>query len=121
MGGGVSSNDITVIVNFSDQSPLSAKGKSCVFKCLLVSCVYWSGNGVDYDSTPINATFAAGTANTMINIPVIKDDIAEGLEMFNLYIIIPMSLTDEVFLGKTATGFATITDNTSKFVLLCVS
>ena len=72
---------------------------------------------MDYDSTSINATFAAGTTSTMINIPVIKDAIAEGLEMFNLNIDIPISLTD-VFLGKTATGFGTITDNTSTFVLL---
>jgi len=39
---------------------------------------------VDYISTPITATFIAGTTSTMIDVPVASDNISEGLETFNL-------------------------------------
>ena len=66
---------------------------------------------MDYTSNPINATFTAGTNSTTINIPVNKDDIVEGTEMFNLHIIIPSSLKD-VILGKQNTAIVHIYDST---------
>ena len=86
-----------------------------VFK-LLTNSIGLSGNGVDYISSSINATFAAGTTITTINIPVINDSIAEVLETFDLNLSIPLSLRNEVFLGKTTTAIGTITDNTGKLI-----
>ena len=39
---------------------------------------------MDYTSTPITATFTAGTTSTTIDVPVASDYISEGLETFNL-------------------------------------
>jgi len=66
---------------------------------------------VDYTSNPITATFTAGTNITTINIPVTKDNIVEGTEMFNLDIIIPSSLKD-VILGIQNTAIVHIYDST---------
>ena len=59
-----------------------------------------TGNGVDFTSAPINATFAAHTTNTTINVPVILDIIAEESETFDLTFIIPPSLSNQVIPGK---------------------
>ena len=75
----------------------------------------WSGNGVDYISTPITATFTAGSTSTTVNVPVIMDNIAEGPETFNLNLSISLSLTNEVILVKTTEAVGIIIDNTSKF------
>ena len=72
------------------------------------------GNGVDYVSTPITATFPAGTNSTTINVPVIKDVISEDdLETFDLIFIIPSSLKS-VFTGSIDRAVGNIIDNTSK-------
>ena len=69
---------------------------------------------MDYDSTPLNATFTAGSNSTMVNVPVIKDDIAEESEMFDLTFIIHSSLKDQVTSGTITNAVGNITDNTSK-------
>ena len=69
---------------------------------------------MDYDSTPINATFTVGTTRAMVNIPVIVDNIVEEPEMFDLSFTIPSS----VIPGAIATATGTITDDTSKKILL---
>ena len=74
------------------------------------------GNGVDYNSTPINATFAANTTSTTINVPVTKDAIAEESETFDLSFIIPSSLSGQVIPGKITKAVGVITDDTSKIV-----
>ena len=71
---------------------------------------------MDYISGPISATFAAGDTVTSIRIPVIEDDIVEGDETFDLNLIIPISLTNEISLGKTATAIGRITDTTGKLI-----
>ena len=69
---------------------------------------------MDYDSTPITATFTAGSTITIINVPVIRDSIVEGLEHFVLNFTIPSSLESQVIPGTIAETFIVIRDNTSK-------
>ena len=69
---------------------------------------------MDYDSTPLTATFTAGSTSTTVNVPVIKDDIAEQIETFDLIFIIPPSLKDRVISGTIITAVGNITDSTSK-------
>ena len=71
---------------------------------------------MDYISDPINATFSAGTTDVYVAVPVIKDTIVEGLETFNLNLMIPMMPTNKVILGKVAIAVGTITDSTGKLV-----
>ena len=66
---------------------------------------------MDYTSTPITATFTAGTNSTTISIPVNKDDIVEGTEMFNLHINMPL-LNSDVILGTQSTAVVYIYDST---------
>ena len=66
---------------------------------------------MDYNSSPITATFAAKSDTTIINVPVTKDDIVEGTEMFNLNIVIPSSESN-VTLGKQSTAVVYIYDST---------
>ena len=72
----------------------------------------WLGNGIDYSSTPINATFAADSSSTTVNVSVIKDDIVEPSETFNLNIIIPLSLSSRVLPGRLNASNGRITDST---------
>ena len=69
---------------------------------------------MDYDSTPINVTFKAGTTNITVNIPVIMDNITEMDEYFSLNLTIPSSLKDLALSTVTNSILCLITDNTSK-------
>ena len=71
---------------------------------------------MDYDSNPLNATFTAGSNSTVVNVPVIKDDIAEESETFDLNFTIPLSLEkiDKIMPGTITEAVGNITDNTSK-------
>ena len=69
-----------------------------------------TGNGVDYTSTPIIATFAAGATNTTINIPVTSDTITEESETFGLSFTIPSSLSHQVIPGNITAATGNITD-----------
>ena len=73
---------------------------------------------MDYDSTPINVTFKAGTTNTTVNIPVIMDNITEMDEYFSLNLTIPSSLKDLALSTVTNSILCLITDNTSKNIRL---
>ena len=75
-----------------------------------------TGNGVDYVSTVINATFAANKNSVTIHVPVSKDNIAEGSETFDLTFIIPSSLSDQVIPGNITKAVGVIIDDTSKMV-----
>ena len=76
---------------------------------------------MDYTSTPIDATFTAGSTNTTISIPVTMDNLAEESETFNLRFTIPSSLSDKVVPGNITTANGTITDDTSKIMSNCLS
>ena len=69
---------------------------------------------MDYVSTPIMATFAAGTTSTTINVPVINDNIGEGSETFDLSFTIPLSLSGRVIPGSITAAVGNITDDTRK-------
>ena len=66
---------------------------------------------MDYTSTPITATFTAGTTSTSINVPVTMDDIVERPETFDLTLTIPSSLY--VLPGNIPMAAGNITDTTS--------
>lgn len=77
---------------------------------------------MDYTSTPITATFTAGTTSTTINVPVTNDSIAEDSETFDLSITIPPSLSGDVVIGSSSIAFGNITDMSSKMIFTnCVS
>ena len=78
--------------------------------------MFLTGNGVDYTSTPINATFAASTTSTTISVPVTKDNIAEKSETFDLTFNISPSISDQVIPGNITKAVGVITDDTSKIV-----
>ena len=80
--------------------------------------VYCSGNGTDYTSAPITATFTVGSTNTTINVPVTRDDILEERETFNLNFSIPSSLSGQVVPGNITTATGIIIDDTSKNEML---
>ena len=73
---------------------------------------------MDYDSTPINATFIAGTNSTTVNITVIMDGVAERDELFDLNFTIPSSLKDKISFGDATSAVCIVADNTSKKCLL---
>ena len=72
---------------------------------------------MDYDSTPFNATFTAGSTSTIVNVPVIKDNIAEQIETFDLIFIIPPSLKDQIIPGNITKADGNIIDTTSKKIV----
>ena len=111
LSGGISSDDITVTVVPSEQSPVSAEGKR--YWWMFNINFYWSGNGVDYESTPVDAIFVAGTTKTTINISLTTDNIVEQSEAFDLSFIIPPLLSGQVFSGINK-AIVNITDDTCK-------
>ena len=73
---------------------------------------------MDYTSTSIDATFAVGSTNTTINIPVIEDNILEPPETFSLNFNIPLSLRNRVHAGSPNTATGSIEDSTGKTIYL---
>ena len=76
---------------------------------------------MDYTSTPVDATFTAGSIDATISIPVTMDVLAEESEVFNLKFTIPSSLSSKVVPGNITTANGTITDDTSKIWSNCLS
>lgn len=72
---------------------------------------------MDYTSTPINATFTAGSIRTTINVSVTIDNVVEESETFTLNLIIPPSLSGKVVPGNITTATGTITDDTGKMYI----
>ena len=73
-----------------------------------------SGNGLDYDSASINATFPIGATSSTINVPVNLDSILEQWETFELTFTIPTSIQDVVIERRQTTAMGVIIDTTSK-------
>ena len=72
---------------------------------------------MDYTSTPITATFTAGTTSTTIDVPVTRDNVAEGQELFDIGLTIPSSLSGDVVLGSVTAASGSIIDNTGKTLI----
>ena len=76
---------------------------------------------MDYTSTPITATFTAGTTNTTINVPVTRDSIVESSrESFDLTFTIPSSLS-HVVPGDFPMAFGEIIDGTGKYLIMFIN
>ena len=110
-------HNITVTVAPTDQSPVSAEGKRCTCINVAILTCELSGNGIDYDSNPIIASFNAGANITTINIPVINDNITEETETFDLTLTIPLSLSGQVVLGNISRAIGKIIDDASKLFI----
>jgi len=77
---------------------------------------------VDYTSTPITATFTAGTTSTTVNVPVTMDTIIEPDETFDLSFTIPVFLRGDVVPGSITTATGTIDDDSpGKLFCYCIS
>ena len=72
---------------------------------------------MDYTSTPITATFAAGMANTTVNVPVTKDEILEPSESFDLTFTVTPMLSTRVLMGNPNTATGNIIDSNGKNLL----
>ena len=64
------------------------------------------------------ATISAISTSTTVNVPLINDSIAEGLETFDLSITIPPSLSGQVELGTITEAIGNIIDDTGKAISL---
>lgn len=69
---------------------------------------------MDYASTPITATFLAGTNSTTINVPIANDNKIEDTETFDLNITIPPLLTGKLSTRGITTAVGRILDESSK-------
>ena len=97
---GTSVSPFSVTVTPSEQSPVSAQGNSvmCMIMCWLKSV--WLTGGVDFDTTPLTATFDSGMTMSRVSVPVIDDKLAEGEnETFDLMLIVPSSLGPAITAG----------------------
>ena len=72
---------------------------------------------MDYEPTPVDAVFVAGTTKTAINISLTTDNIVEQSETFDLSFIIPPSLSGQVLSGISK-AIVNITDDTCKNIFL---
>ena len=103
----------------SNDSLVSAYGKMCssLIGWLATKCLIdYVGNGVDYNSTPINATFVVGSTNATINVPVTRDSILEQSETFRLNLIIPASIRGRIHPGSSSTATGNISDSNGKTI-----
>ena len=115
-GNSISTHNIAVTLTPTDQSPASAEGKRFTYIDVAILTCELSGNGMDYDSNPIIASFNAGANITTINIPVINDNITEETETFDLSLTIPLSLSGLIMLGSISKATGSIIDDTSKLI-----
>ena len=116
MVGGTSAYPFNVTVTPSEQSPVSAEGNSvmCMIMCWLKSV--WLTGGVDFNTTPLTATFDSGMTMSSVSVPVINDSIVEGREEFDLTLNVPLSLGPAITAGNRDRATGVITDSTSKSV-----
>ena len=69
---------------------------------------------MDYNSSSLMVTFAAGTTSTTVNVTLIKDVFSEGPEIFDLSFTIPSSLHGQVISGAITKAIGIVTDDTGK-------
>ena len=116
---GTSASLFSVTVTPSEQSPVSAQGNSvmCMIMCLLKSV--WLTGGVDFDTTPLTATFDSGMTMSSVSVPVIDDMIAEGKnETFDLMLTVPSPLAPAITVGGRNNAIGNIIDTTSESIIL---
>ena len=111
--GGTSSNPFNVTVTPSEQSPVSAEGNSvmCMIMCWVKSV--WLTGGVDFNTTPLTATFDSGMTMSSVSVPVIDDKLAEGRnETFNLILTVSSTLGPTITADDRNISIGVIVDTT---------
>ena len=77
--------------------------------------IVWLTGGVDFDTTPLTATFGSGMTIRSVSVPVIDDMLAEGRnETFYLNISISPSLGPAITAAGRDTATIIIIDTTSE-------
>ena len=76
----------------------------------------WLTGGVDFNITPLTATFDSGMTMSIVSVPVIDDMLAEGVnETFDLMLILPTSsLGPAITAGGRNRAIGVIIDTTSE-------
>ena len=113
ISGGSSTSPISVMVTTSEQT---ATGKGYIksqHKITTSDYCTLIGSGVDFDSNPINITFAAGEVNKSVSISVMCDKIVEETEKFSITLTLTGN-NPQVTLGKNST-IGIISDSTGKW------
>lgn len=114
--GGMTSSPFNVTINPSEMFPPSARGQFSIVTCYCLCkeyllCYFCVGNGIDFDSNPITATFSPSSRRTTVQIPVTRDGVIEREETFN--IILTLDTTNpSIMLGSITTARGTIEDST---------
>ena len=112
---GTSARAFNVTVTPSKQSPVSAEGNSVM--CMIMYWVksVWLSGGVDFNTTPLTATFDSGITMSSVSVPVMDDMLAEGInETFDLTLNVPSSLGPAITAGGRNTATGVIIDTTSE-------
>ena len=74
-----------------------------------------TGSGVDFDSNPINITFAAGEVSKRVNVPVTCDKIVEDTERFDIILALA-SNNHQLRIGRGRSQ-GLIRDSTGRIVI----
>ena len=74
----------------------------------------WLTGGVDFNTTTLTATFDSGMRTSNVSVPLIADNILEGLEEFIVMLNVPSSLSPSITAGGRDRATVVITDSTSK-------
>ena len=69
---------------------------------------------MDFNTAPLTATFASGMTMSSVSVPVIRDDIVEGVEQFAALLMIPPSVGRGITATSGNAAIGIIIDSTSK-------
>ena len=72
---------ITIIVTPQEQLPVNASSKQCSYVVGFISSLFVAS---DFDNTSILVTIMPGNTNGTASIPIVKDEVVEGPETFNV-------------------------------------
>ena len=68
----------------------------------------------DFISATQTVTITAGANGSMVNIPLINDDVVEGDETFSMSLTVPSSFGPGITTGNNTSAIVTIIDRTGK-------
>ena len=111
---GTSAYPFNVTVTPSEQSPVSAEGNSIMCIIMYELKNVWLTGGVDFNTTPLTATFASGMTMSNVSVPVIVDKVAEEHEEFNLALSVSSFLGPSITAGSRDRAIGVIADSTGK-------
>ena len=79
---------------------------------MILSCDFTGGT--DFTSSLLTATIPTGATTTTVRVPVMRDNIVEGDEMFSITLTVPSSLGPGIVAGSVTSATGIIVDSTSK-------